>query len=106
MPPSVKQHLGVAAGREARPELDEFGAQLHEVVDLAVEDDGQIPLRRAHRLGAAAEVDDGEPPVAERQTRLEMHAFAVRTPVGDQLRHPADEGFVERPGPACVEQTR
>jgi hypothetical protein len=53
----------VAPGREV-------GAQVAEVVDLAAErDDGQ-PIR-GHRLLAALDVDDGEPPVAEGGVRAQ-----------------------------------
>jgi hypothetical protein len=92
----VQQHLGVAAGAEACALRLQLGAERLEVIDLAVEDDGQPPVLRPHRLGPAGQVDDRQPPMAERHARLQVRAFAVRTAMGDRVGHLAKQGRVER----------
>ena len=61
-----EQHLGVRAGVEGVPEALQLRPQLDVVEDLAVVGDPEPPVGRAHGLVAGgAQVDDGEPPVAE-----------------------------------------
>src|SRR5690606_28718412 len=83
-----------------------FGAQLLEIIDLAVEDDAQVALRRVHRLHAAGQVDDRQTPVSQGETRLDVQAVAVRAAVGDDVGHPSDEVRIERAPPLGVEQAR
>ncbi len=54
----VQDHLGVAPRSEPTPTGLQLGAQLAEVVDLAVEDDPVPPGGVAHRLPAGHEIDD------------------------------------------------
>ena len=62
-----QQHLGVGVAAEAVPARPERGPQAAEVVDLAVQDQDVAARGGGHRLAAGGrEVDDGEPPVAER----------------------------------------
>ena len=61
-----QKHLGIRGGVEILAGCPELVAQLAIVVDLAVEDDGQIALAALHRLiGAIADVDDRQPAVSE-----------------------------------------
>ncbi len=54
----VQDHLGVAPRAEPAPGRHELGAELAEVVDLAVEDDPVAPGLVAHRLPSGHEIDD------------------------------------------------
>ena len=57
------------------------------VVDLAVEGDDHAAIGGRHRLGAAAEVHDRQPPVAEAEMRLLVEAGAVRAAVAQRVGH-------------------
>jgi hypothetical protein len=81
----------VAGGGELR-------AQLEMVVDLAVDGD-QAPRLVAHRLrGARVEVDDRQPPVAERERAVDREALAVRAAVRERRGQRADGLEVGRAG--------
>src|SRR5438045_8798210 len=54
----VEQRFRVAGGTESMAALGELLAQGEEVVDLPVEDDGELTIGRAHRLRAAGKVED------------------------------------------------
>ena len=85
---AVEQDLGVrVVGGEGVARLHQLSAQLHEVVDLAVEHHGQVFILVEHGLGAARQVDDGQPPVAQRHPAAEITALAVRPAVGDGVGH-------------------
>ena len=66
----------------------EFAAQLAVVVDLAVEDDRESAIGRAHRLVAAAEVDDAEPAVTQPERAVDEAARVVGPAVRDEVAHP------------------
>ena len=68
---AVDEDLRVGPRREAMPALLELAAQLEVVPDLAVEYRHDRAVFVRHRLGAAGQVDDAEPGVAE-------HAIAPR----------------------------
>src|SRR5205823_2574383 len=71
--------------------------QLDVVVDLAIEDDDQLAILRAHGLVASrAQVQDGEPAKTEPHVVVEVQARVVRAPVGDALRHPGQDRRVCR----------
>ena len=77
----VDDRLGVGRGPEAVPARLEPGAQLAVVVDLAVVGDPDRPVLVGHRLMAGGrEVDDREPPMAERDALLRTDARAARRP--------------------------
>ena len=59
---AVNDHFGVRARPEVVPALLELGPQLLEVVDFAVEDDPDRLVGIGHRLVAAGEIDDRQPP--------------------------------------------
>ena len=56
----------------------QLGADVGEVVDLAVEDDLDRPVLVAERLIAGREVDDAQPAVAEADPRVDEIAGGVR----------------------------
>ena len=61
-------------------------AQLGVVVDLAVEDDDDGAVLVGHRLRAAGDVEDREPPVAEADAVADVEAVAVGAAVDDACR--------------------
>ncbi len=98
---SVSQRL-----RKTWPSRSQRGAQFGVVVDLAVEDDDDRTVLVVHRLLAAADVDDREPPVAKPHARLGVEAVAIRAAMADRRRHPAQGRLVHGPRGIHVEQTR
>ena len=73
------------------------GADLAEVVDLAVEHDRDGAVFIAERLMAAFEVDDGEPPMAEANRALDEQTLAVGTAMDHDVAHRGDLVGVHRP---------
>jgi hypothetical protein len=86
---AAQQHLGVGVARELAAQALELGAQLAEVVDLAVEGEREARGEVAHGLRGADRVDDREAPVAEQHLvsgrgRAEFDAALA---VGPAMRH-------------------
>jgi hypothetical protein len=82
----AQQHLGVGIEREAVTALRELGAQLAEVVDLAVERERDARGLVAHGLARAVRVDDGEAAVAEHDAVLRALERARASAVGPAMR--------------------
>ena len=77
---AVEQDFGVGmVGGEGVARRLQLGAQLHEVVNFAVEHHRQTLILVEHGLAAALDVDDGEPPVAQGNAVAEIAARAVRS---------------------------
>ena len=95
-----QQHLGVAVAREALPGRLELGAELAEVVELAVVRDPPA-LGEGHRLRARGRrVEDREAPVPEtggRVTRERDDAASVRAAMGHGVGHQTELAFVGAP---------
>ena len=86
--PGLEDHFGVARGEEPVALGLELGAQLLVVIDAAVEHERQAELGIDHRLLAAlGQVDDLEPPVAERHAPARHDAFRVRPARGHGAGH-------------------
>ena len=83
------QHgLGVGVVRdESVPGAHQLRAQLGVVVELPVEHDAGARPRRAHRLLAALDVDDGEAPHADGELLADLRAPRVRPAVLDRGQH-------------------
>ncbi len=96
-PEGGQDHLGVGA----RPErvLAQLLAQLDVVEDLAVVDDGDPGGGIAHGLGAALQVEDGQPGVPERHPVEEQAGLGVRPAVVQGRRHGAQAGAEDRLAP-------
>src|SRR6266850_1435326 len=69
----------------------ELGAQLAEVVDLAVEHDPDGTVLVVDRLMAGREIDDAQAPHAERDALVDEHAFIVGAAMADHVAHAVDE---------------
>ena len=83
----VDPGFGVAAGGELVTAAEQFLAELRVFVELAFEGDPDVVLLVGHRLPAAGDVDDREPPRAERDARLDVDVLVIRTAVRDRGRH-------------------
>src|SRR6185437_4138525 len=97
----VQQHLGVAVARECVALLLELGAQLAEIVDLAVEGEREAGLLVVHRLRGADRVDDREAAMPEPRARSLGSrdlgdAMAVRAAMLDRGEHALEDAAVER----------
>jgi hypothetical protein len=79
---AMDDDLGVGARAEAMAVRDEFGADLGEVVDLAVEDDLDRAVLVAERLVAGRQVDDAQAAVPE----ADAGAVVVAAGIGPRCR--------------------
>ena len=93
----VRDHLGVALGREAVAARAQLVAQLAEVVDLAVEHDDDRAVLVGDRLIAGDEVDDSQPLDAETDAVVEKHAPRVRPAMLERGAHPLQQLPIHRP---------
>ena len=75
--PGVDDDFGVGVGAEDMAERLEFGHQLLEVVDFAVEHDDHAAVLVEQRLLAGGQVDDRQPPMSKPHARLQMQATLV-----------------------------
>ncbi len=84
----AEDDLGVGLGPEGVPASFEIGAQLEEVVDLAVEGDGELPVLGEHGLAPASRgVEDGQALMGEPERTFLIEALVVRPPVGQAGAH-------------------
>ena len=70
----------------------ELGLQFRVIIDLAVEDNDEAPVRRFHRLMAERrQIDDRQPPVDEGHAGLGLDpdSFVVGAAESKALGHPA-----------------
>ena len=72
------------------PRLSSSRRSSQVVIDLAVEDDLHLFLRRRHRLLAGRDVDDRQPAVAERRVRVDEEAGAVGPAMLNDRGHALD----------------
>jgi len=96
-----EQDLGVRRPPEAMPAALELGAQLGEVVDLAVVGEHVAAIRGFHRLvPGLGQVDHGQTTGPERHTRrlIDERPGVVRAPVGDGVGHGHDQAAHRRRG--------
>jgi hypothetical protein len=61
------------------------------VVDLAVEDEREIPVVGEERLVARRDVDDRQSPHPDREVRADVDAGAVGAPVHDRAEHAVEQ---------------
>ena len=83
----MDDHFGVRARREAVAAGLEALAQEPMVVDLAVENDADVPLLVEDGRIARREVDDPEPPHPEAAPSVEVMSFAVGTTMEERPDH-------------------
>ena len=76
----------------------QLGPQLRVIVDLAVEDDGQVPIGGAHRLDPTGEIDDGKSPMTEvdAPVRSDKIPLGVRATMGQRTGHSLKKAPIPR----------
>jgi hypothetical protein len=82
----IEDDLGVRSGPEDIASGFKLGAQRLEIVDLAVEDNGDA-IRSHHRLVTGAEIDDRQPPHRQGKPGCKMHAGIVGSTMDDRRVH-------------------
>ena len=101
----VDDDLDVGAGAEAVAAGGELFAQLLEVVDLAVADDGDCAVLVRDRLITGLEIDDAEAPEAQTDAGREVEALAVGAAMAQTVGHPLEHVAVDRPHRVRVDDT-
>ena len=89
---AVEQHLRVGGGLEDVAFFDQLFPQLPEVVDLAVEGEDLGAVLVEDRLGAAFQVDDGQPPEPHRDAFVHIVVVLVGPAVDNLVGHGLDDG--------------
>ncbi len=100
----MQKNFGVAAGLKLRALRLQLCHQVGEIVDLAVENDGERAIRRVHRLDAARQIDESEPAVTERDAGRVIDTFAIGAAMGHRIRHRLNQGRIECPLPRTIEK--
>src|SRR5215204_2636371 len=90
-PIGLQDHLGIRRGAETKARTLKPITKLDVVEDFAVEADPTVFIGVAHRLGAAFEINDRKPGVAESDSAFHMNAAGVRTAVADCGDHAFDD---------------
>ena len=85
--PAVDQHLAVALRHEDMTGGRELAPQRAEVVDLAVEHDGNRAVGRHQRLLAAGDVDHGQAAKAESDRAVDVEAIVVGPAMRERRGH-------------------
>ena len=92
---AVKQDLGVAGRAERMASRLQLPAQFDEVVNLAVEDQGDGTVDGAHRLVASRrQVENRQAPEPERYLSREVSAFVIGPPMRQNREHSAHDFLV------------
>ena len=86
----VENHFDVRSRPETVPPAFEVSPKFRTVVDFAVTDELQGLVLVGDRLGAAFEIDDAQPRVAQRHTVILEESHTVRPPVRKRIGHTAD----------------
>jgi hypothetical protein len=77
--------ISVARAFELRPDISV-------VEDFAVVNGHQRSVFVSHRLTAARQIDNAEPPVTQRDMLVDEHTRIVRTAMADDAGHPLEHG--------------
>src|SRR5260370_518199 len=90
-----KDDLGIRMGAEAMSPVRQLRRERLEIVDLAIERDGDRVVLVEQGLLAAGNIDDGEPAMAESDAGRQMKAAAVGTTMGDAVGHAAEQTGID-----------
>jgi hypothetical protein len=94
-PVQLEDHLGVARGAESLASPLQFLAKRAVLVNLAVEDDGELAFEVEHGLCAAWPVDHGEASVSEADRAVHVRALAVRPAVALRIGEGAHQRLLD-----------
>ena len=84
---AVEQHLGVRPGGKSVPGGFQLLGQLLKIVNLSVKDHNKVFVLVEHGLFSALQVNDGQPPLAQRGGAFHKLALSVRPAMGDEVHH-------------------
>ena len=73
---------------------DELVPQSLEVINLAVVDDNEAAIFGIHRLMSAFDVNNGQTPMSETETRFGMDALSVGTTMTERIFHSVEQSPV------------
>src|SRR5580765_1445407 len=79
--------FGIAASVKAMAATLQCGAQLQEIIDLAVKGDSDIARFVVNRLLAAGKIDDAETPDAKNDLRAVQDSFPIGAAVHKRVHH-------------------
>ncbi len=88
----MNEHLAVALRREHVARRLQFAPQLAEVVDFAVEDDGNCAVGGEQRLGAAGDIDHGKATMAEADGAVVMKPVGIGPAMRERRGHRRQRG--------------
>ncbi len=92
---ALEQDFGIAAGMEGVAQLFQFAAQFGEVVDRAIEGQGQAQVRVDHRLRRGVrQVHDFQSTMAEGYRPLAMETPGIGAARGHMVGDPLKRGEV------------
>ncbi len=92
----MHQHFRVAARAEGMTLAGQLAAQVLEVVDLTIEDDPDRAILVAQRLRRVRrQIDDRQPPMAEAQAAVEVHAASVGPAMAQHVGHAVEHPPVD-----------
>jgi hypothetical protein len=101
-PVGVQDHLAVGMGEKAVPPGLQQGAQLDEVIDLAVGDQGEAAVGGLQGLMPAGQIDDRQPGVPHAEMTRDKGSLVIGSAMG-QPRHGGLQGR-DRDGAATIEE--
>ena len=96
----VQENLGIGmVGLESVTLRLQFSPEIRMVVDLAVEDDCDFLVGRAHWLGTIGKINNRKPPMPEMHSRYRIDeiSLGIRPPVGQSTGHSLQSLPVTRP---------
>ena len=92
--PSVNDDLRVAASAKDMSQRRQFGHQLREIVDLAVEDDADRMVFVEERLVTARKINDGQPAMPQPDPRRKIKPVAVGATMRENIGHATEQAPV------------
>src|SRR5438094_410565 len=92
----MQNDFGIRTRLECVPKTLELVAELDIIVDLPIEDDLQLPIFIADRLGSPLDIDDREPAVPQPDLSVDERALPIRPAMAKHSHHSAHERRVDR----------
>ena len=91
----LQDHFSIGATAETNSYCFEPATQFHEVVHLAVIDDGDRAILGFHRLVASVrQIEDAQASVSEACAAQDAHTLVIRSAVTERARHRPHEAVV------------
>ncbi len=101
---AMQNYFRVRTCGKAVPGPLQFSAQLHMVVDLAVENDPECAILVGDGLLAGRQIYNAQPGAANPDLRVHVQTKLIRPTMPDNRQHPAELSYIRRT-PAAPIQT-